>query len=508
MSARVLLIGLDAAEATLIERWADDGRLPTFRRLASEGAKRRLGNSLETLPGAIWPELTTGISCGRIPHYYHPRQLHTGEAALRPIGASEVDPANYYWTAASDAGLRVAAIDQPQTVLGSGLNGIRLLEWGLHDRNFEIASDPPELLQEVRSAFGDHPVWSCDSHGGTQAGYERLLEDLLAGVERKEALLLGLLEREEWDLFACAFGETHCVGHQFWHFFDPRQRGHDPNAPSYLRDAIATIYRRVDDAIGALVDAAGSDATTLVFTSHGMGPYVGGYQLLPEVLVRLGLGSGRGAAAQVRSRLPKRVRSVVRHIVPGGARERLKTRAGSAPRPLESPSTRAVALPNNRCGAIRLNLRGREPFGSVEPGAEAEGLLAEIRDELHELEEPGTGERIVAKVVTAAEAFGADHHPDVPDLMVVFRTDVGAIESCRSARVGLVREQIYNPNIPRSGDHTIESRLWLRGPGIEAGAVSQDGNVLDVAPTVLALLGVPVPPSLDGRPLLEPAPRA
>ena len=85
MSAKVLVIGLDAAEATLLERWAAEGELPAFARLAEQGAVVRLGNSLETLPGAIWPELTTGISGGRTAQYYHPRQIRSGETALRKL---------------------------------------------------------------------------------------------------------------------------------------------------------------------------------------------------------------------------------------------------------------------------------------------------------------------------------------------------------------------------------------------------------------------------------------
>jgi predicted AlkP superfamily phosphohydrolase/phosphomutase len=508
VSARVLIIGLDAAEATLIESWAAEGRLPTFARLASEGATVRLANSLETLPGAIWPELTSGRSCGRFPHYYHPRQLHTGETELRPIEPDEIDPGNYYWSEASNAGLRVAVVDQPQTVLTPGLNGIRLLEWGLHDRNFNIQSDPPELYEELRRRYGDHPVWSCDSHANSHAGYERLLAGLIEGAGKKTELLVDLLERESWDLFVCAFGETHCVGHQFWHFFDPSQRGHDPSAPAHLKSAIETVYRRVDAGIGALLASAGPDTTVLVFASHGMGPYVGGTQLLPEVLVRLGLGSGGGAAAQMRSRLPKGLRSAIRRVVPGGARRRLQAKAGSLPKPLQSPLTRAVALPNNRCGAIRLNLKGREPFGSVEPGPEADALVAELRHELHALEDPVSGEPVVDRVITAEEAFGPDHHPDVPDVMVVFNGKIRPIEACRSSRVGVVREEIYDPNIPRSGDHTTESRLWILGPGAEAGGQVTGGNVLDLAPTVLELLDVPLPADLDGSPLLERAARS
>ena len=240
MPARVLATGLDAAEATLIERWAHEGRLPGFARLEAAGTCWEFANSLETLPGAIWPEITSGRSCGQVPLYYHPRQLHTGEARVRPVAADEVLAADSYWAMASRAGCRVAAIDQPQTVPPPGLNGIQLCEWGLHDRNFAIASEPPDLLDQVCARHGEHPVRACDLHGEVEPGYRRLLDDLLRGVERKTDLLLDLLGREEWDLFTCTYGETHCAGHQFWDFWDGD--GATIAAPD-LHDAIARCTR-------------------------------------------------------------------------------------------------------------------------------------------------------------------------------------------------------------------------------------------------------------------------
>jgi predicted AlkP superfamily phosphohydrolase/phosphomutase len=504
--AGVVFIGLDAAEATLVDRWAAEGVLPTFARLRREGVEADLANCLETLPGGIWPEIVTGRSVGRLGQFFHPRQLHTGEARLRTLEPDEIDSSLFWWTWASDAGRRVAAVQQVQTVVRPGLNGIQLCEWGLHDRQFAIASDPPELLEELRARHGDHPVASCDAHGETTAGYEALLDGLVEGVRRTTGLLSDLLAREEWDAFAATFGETHCVGHQFWHFFDPGHPNHETAAPVRLRDAIRSVYAEVDAGVGRLVDEAGPDATVVVVASHGIGPYVGGYQLLPEVLVRLGYGSGSGAAAHVRTRLPRPVRTVLRTAA-GPFRAKLQARAGSLDAPLESPGTRAVALPNNRCGAIRLNVRGREPYGAIEPGAEAQACLEELRRELLALEHAETGERIVVRVTTAEETFGPGHHPDVPDLLVVFRDDLGPLEACRSPRVGLVRRPNYNPRIPRSGDHTTHSRLWAVGPGIEPGRLA-GGNALDVAPTLLDLLGVPLPDDLDGRPLLRTRARA
>lgn len=133
-------------DADVVERWASEGRMPHFARLAERGTRLRLENSLETLPGAIWPELMTGRSAGQVPLYYHPQQLKTGEAKARAVRADEINWQDFYWVRASDAGYRVAAIDMCQSVLAPNLNGIQLIKWGVHDRNFQTASDPPDLI--------------------------------------------------------------------------------------------------------------------------------------------------------------------------------------------------------------------------------------------------------------------------------------------------------------------------------------------------------------------------
>jgi predicted AlkP superfamily phosphohydrolase/phosphomutase len=498
MPARVVLVGMDAADATLIDRWVGEGALPEFAALSAPAARVRLANPLETLPGGIWPELMTGRPCGDLGLFYHPLQLRTGEARPRRVAEHEIDP-RAFWTVASDAGARVAVADVPQAAVARGLNGVHLIEWGPHDSTFDPGSEPREFLAEIRARHGDHPVPDCDAHDASETAYEDLLARLVAGAERKTAMLLDVLGRERWDLFACAFSETHCGGHQFWHFQDPASPRHPAHAPASLRAAVATIYRAVTTGVARLVEAAGPDAVVLVVASHGMGLYTGGPQLLTDVLVRLGM--LHAPEREVRARLPYAFVRGFRAAVPVAWRRRLHAAVERLPQPLESSATRAVALENNRCGAIRLNLRGREPFGSVEPGRDADELVAELRRELGALRHPETGEPIVVCVKTAGEALGPERHPDVPDLIVVFRDDIGPIEACVSERVGLVSVPLHKPHLPRTGDHRGETRVWALGRGTD-GLVST-GRAIDVAPTVLALLGIPVPSWMRGRPLAK-----
>jgi predicted AlkP superfamily phosphohydrolase/phosphomutase len=509
MSARVLVIGFDACEASLVRRWADEGKLPNFAALARASRTFQLDNPMETLPGAIWPEINTGCSSGKMGHFYIPNQLHTGEPVMRAVEPDDIDPEFYYWTQASRAGRRVAVIDPVQAVAARGIDGVQLIEWGLHDRTFEISSEPPQLLEDIRAAYGDHPVRSCDLHGQTPEGYRRLLQGLLDGVRTKAKFSVDILAREAWDLFSVTYSESHCAGHQFWHFIDPRHPWHDPGAPGEFRHALLDVYKAIDDALPATLAAAGPEARVFAIFSHGIDLYYDGPQLLPEVLARLGLaggGAGRAGrlARRVRTRvtyLPRPVKALIKRLARTRALAAPAAAAGCAVDPFASPKTRAAFVNNNRCGGIRLNLRGREPFGSVEPGPEATALLQMLRRELLALRDPASGEPIVVRVQTASELFGPDHHPNLPDLICVFRTDLGMLERCESPAVGRVYVPVYHPHAPRSGDHTVNSQLWASGPGVAGTPEIGRGNVLDLAPTILAALDVALPDWLDGRPL-------
>lgn len=498
MPAKVIVIGLDSMDPLLVERWAGDGLLPGIASVAARGRTFELGGCMRTLPASIWAELTSGRLAARIGWTFPVRQLHAGETAPRQVELAEVDP-RAFWTAASDAGLRVAAVDMPISVPPPSLNGIFLSGWSEHDILFGARSIPPGLADEVVRRHGAYPVTSCDhDFERSPAGKERLLDGLLQGVPQATGCFLDLLGREDWDLFACAYGQPQCVGHHYWGPLETEPAPGDPLAARF-HTAILDVYQAIDRGIAALVEAAGPDAAVVLIPSHGMARPTGGYQLLPEVLVRLGMGSGRGATAQVRSRLPRPLRRALRALVPGGARMRLQAAAGSLLHPLDSPDTRAAAFESTGVGCVRLNLRGREPHGRVEPGPEADALLEELRRELLELVDPDTGGRIVERVVTADELMpAAERHPDVVDLLVYFRRDLGLVEACSSPRIGTVRIPFQVAD--RTGDHTPESRALVAGPGI-APAAGLTGDTADVAPTVLALLGVEPPAWMDGRPL-------
>jgi predicted AlkP superfamily phosphohydrolase/phosphomutase len=92
--------------------------------------------------------------------------------------------------------------------------------------------------------------------------------------------------------------------------------------------------------------------------------------------------------------------------------------------------------------------------------------------------------------------FPGERQEHLPDLIVTWN-DVLPFVALASPHVGLVEGA--SPD-PRPGTHSPEGFLLAAGAGIPRGH-SGNGHLLDVAPTVLGLLGIDPPPEMDGRPL-------
>lgn len=515
MPARVALIGFPGMEPDLLDLYMEDGTAPTFAALAKRGRTLDLENRLDHLPDVVWPEIFTGRNGADLGWYRLPAQLFSGETAPRAVDPADFD-LTAFWDHAGRAGRRVAVVDVPYSGPSPDANGIVVRGWGTHDKPFGTASDPdPAAIERLLAKHGPHPVGHihaehtrCDDHDGSVESLRRLRDLLLAGTDVKTGLYQDVLT-EDWDVFAGAFEEAHCAGHQFWHLHDPSSPWHDPATPEDLQTAIRDLHARLDDALARMLESLGSETTVLVALSHGMHTAGGGWQLIPDFLVRTGYGSGSTTAGRMRSRLPAPVKSLARTLLRGQARAKLQQAAGSLPEPLASSDTRAVALMNSPCGAIRLNVRGRDPFGALDPGAEYDEACEELTEELYALLDARTGKPAVRQVVAARERYGESIHPNIPDLLVDFDTDSGPIETVHSPRAGTISVPVRTPALPRTGDHTTHSRLIVAGPGIDHAPLAADGNVVDIAPTILALLDVEAPASYDGRPLdlgARPAP--
>ena len=153
---RVLLIGLDSADAELIENWIGEGRLPSFARMRREGVYSRLGTTADYLHVSAWPTLYTGTMPGQ--HgLYHAYQIRAGEQLIhRTEPASAGRPP--FWKYLDDAGKRCVIFDAFMDYAIPGFKGVQILDYGTWTWFGDPASNPRGLLGEIKRRFGPYPA--------------------------------------------------------------------------------------------------------------------------------------------------------------------------------------------------------------------------------------------------------------------------------------------------------------------------------------------------------------
>jgi predicted AlkP superfamily phosphohydrolase/phosphomutase len=148
---------------------------------------------------------------------------------------------------------------------------------------------------------------------------------------------------------------------------------------------------------------------------------------------------------------------------------------------------------------IMINVAGRQPEGCVQPGEEYEALRTRILEELRSLREPTTGEPIVLEAYRREELYHGERLETAPDIIVV-------TQDCYKGGTGideLISEVPLEVISKLSGVHRMDGIILAQGPHIRRDARVEGANIIDVAPTILYALGMPIPSDMDGKPLMD-----
>ena len=456
------MIGLDAADLGSIRSWS--GRLPNLSRVLASGPLSTLRSPADVLAGSVWPTFYTASSPGDHGIYHH-LQWDAASMRLRRVTSDWLD-CEPFWSELARRGRRVVALDVPLLLSARSPRGVEVLNWGSHDTLGPFACQPRSLEGEIRRRFGAHPM-GCEIPVGKSAAELREIRDaLVRGARLKGRLVRFLLDREPFDLFIAAFGETHRGGHILW------PGGGDHAIPA---DALLDVYRAVDEALGEILDApALADAGVIVFSLHGMGPNTSQEHFVPQVMDRVNESfSGRrspGAGAsgsrpppaivrRLRERVPARIQSWIARAVPVSVRDAVVNRSIVAGH--DWSTTVGFDLLSDLNGYLRWNVRGRERDGILQIGSETfDRYNAWVRECFTSLTIAGSGERLVGEVHVTRERFPGRRVDHLPD-MVVMWSGAAPVSRVESDRIGPVAAL---PSTGRSGNHRRDGFCVLSLP--------------------------------------------
>ncbi len=498
------MIGLDGVPFDLIRRWAQAGHLPNLASLIRGGVFGPLSSTMPPTSGPSWSSFVTGKNPGKtgIYDFLYRRQ---GSYVFPPVNAG-MRSGRSLWSLLSEHGRRVAVVNIPISYPVESVNGVLISGWmtPYFARDFTW---PRGLGEEIVREVGDYRIYPSETFSeGRKAAFFAACDELL---DLLTATNLYLMRRERWDLFMTVYFDTDRVLHQLWHYLDPEHPWRRGNRDD-LSAPVVRYFNRLDADIGRLVDAAGPDVRVIIMSDHGMGT-AARFIVLNNLLLELGyLALADNAATRLKAFAFRRGLTL-RNI------HRLVDRAGLAKHAeyknvysfdgllkhlflsflnVDWSRTRAYSF-GRHYGSVFLNVRGREPCGVVDPGANYEQIRNELAHRLTAHVDPELGRPLVGRCIRREEVYSGDRVAEAPDLILL-------PSDPRDIFFGLSdfgSNRVWDETYRYSGMHRDDGLLIAHGRGIRCGEPVAGGSIVDLAPTILYWLDHEVPCDMDGRPL-------
>lgn len=517
MSKKVLVVGLDGATFDLIVPWVNAGKLPTFAEIMREGAYGELESTIHPMSSIAWPSFMTGMNPGKHGIFDVTEQLPNSYEIRFTSGASRFGKT--VWKMLSDVGKTVGIINVPMTYPPEEVNGYLIsgMDSPGMDSNFIY---PEGLWDEIRERVGKY----CIEHGNPM-GNKRLDEfakEVHHALEQRYAVFNYLRQSHPTDLLVTVFVATDRVHHFFWRYMEEEAQSEGEVGSSGYQNVILHTYQKLDAIIGELIENLDNNTVLILMSDHGAGPirklvnlnawlHTQGLLRLkdrPNDQISL-LGRLRESPFLVaktgwrimRRYLPDRYKSWLRSFSPK-TRDRLMTYLFLSR--IDWFSTKAYSM--GYFGDVRINMKGREPLGIVSPGSEYEELREELIAKLEALIDPDTGERMVEKVHRREEIYHGDQVHKASDLIVKwqdykYKSRINLEIDDRVSASQIMVDPTKHSKI--SAIHRLNGIFMAFGEDIKHGVKLKGARIIDLAPTMLYLLGEPIPDCMDGKVLTD-----
>ncbi|MBI5632834.1 MAG: alkaline phosphatase family protein [Nitrospirae bacterium] len=503
----------------LIRPWVNDGKLPAFRHIMGYGVSGDLQSTFPPVTAPAWTSFMTGKNPGKTDFFdfiSHP----DGGYEIRYANAS-ARKADSLWRILSDSGRKVGVINVPMTFPPEEVSGFFISGMDTPDENSDFVR-PREMRAELERRFGKIRLDIRHlGHMRNDRIRDKVLKELEELEDYRKCISLYLLEQYNPDVFMVVFNATDQVQHHFLHYMDSRHPLFDSAGSKRYGDAVFRIYRKIDENLGEIMKALPEDAAIIIMSDHGAGPVSRRHFFLNNFLQEIGVlayKTGDQTKDQrqslawsflkkvesfLKSRLSSRQKMLLARLFPG---IRNKFESYLSLSLIDWGKTRAYSVEMLATSAnIWVNLQGKRPQGTVEE-KDYEELITYIINKLLELRDP-EGKQIVSKIYRKQEIYNGPFLCNAPDLVLDWWSGEGFLP-----RASLPHEQGNAISIKKdgvrggqdwSGTHKINGIFMAGGYPFKKGFSLHDAKIIDVAPTVLYLSGVPVPEDMDGRILTE-----
>jgi predicted AlkP superfamily phosphohydrolase/phosphomutase len=511
----VLIIGLDGATFDNIKPWVEEGKLPTFKRLMDQGVHGTLRSTFPPVTAPAWTSFMTGKNPGKHGLYHFIEPTPKGYELRYTNARSRM--ARTVWQILTESKKKVGVINVPMTYPPEPVDGYMISGMDAPADSTAITY-PKELYQELGQKF-DKVSKQVRFLGNLKTDERRdgVLKSLEEADEHYRKMTTYLLEKHPVDVAMVVFTSTDTVQHFFYHYKESDHPQHDAAGAAKYKDAILNVYKRADDIIRDFTSKLPKETTVVLMSDHGFRATSSRVLHLNRFLQECGLLKRKksGGSSFLRP-IIKKIDSLIRGNLSSNQKDRLANLFPALRQKWEQQyggfadidwaNTKAycyevLTFPPG----IWINQKGVRPEGTVEAGAEYDQVVETITKKLYELKDPVTGKQLISHVYRKEEIYQGPQLAHAPDLTLAWWDGVTFLTK-QAFGDGQVIEYFGGQPLSAgdwSGGHALDGIVGFHGPAFRKGLEIKDAAIVDVTPTLLYLLGLPVPEDMDGKVLLQ-----
>jgi len=484
---KILVIGFDGAAWKLIESWSKQGKLKNFEKIMNEGVYGKLKSTIPPISPPAWASMITGVNPGKhgVFDFFERTDVKGGEKRDHPISSKSIK-AKKLWEYMDEDNKRSIIVNFPLMYPPEKINGITIS--GFITPNRKTFTYPESLSKELENKGYEVEINEDDLFKLLHSDKEKLFRRFIKIMDKRTEITMDLMNKYDWEFFMVVFGESDRIQH---YFFDNEM-------------LLFECYKKLDDIVGKFIEVVDDDALILIVSDHGFTRiykyfYINtwfknrGLLFLEEanpgkkLLTKIGLSRDKIISLLEKMRAKKLI-----EFIPGKIGRLIPD---SILRLSEVDMSKTKAHCVSAYGYVDVDI----PMSN---GEEYEALRNYIIKELYKVRDPENGNRVIERVFKKEDLYFGPYVSTAPDLVIKteepyflhYKFHENKMFEFVENAVGLTK---------RTGEHEENGILLAVGPNIKKGVEIKDATIYDVTPTILHIIGIPIPGYMDGRVLNE-----
>lgn len=497
---RVVIIGLDGATFNIIQPLLNQNELPFFKKLMHTGSYGVIDSKFPLNSASNWTSLFTGKNPGK--HNIYDFLIYNNSSYQPKLISNKSLKSKLLWNITNSHNLKTILLNAPIVSQPEPLNGIMVS--GMLTPKVQSCAYPQQIAREL-----EKENYIVDCGFARNLNPEKYFEQITKTLLKQENTFCRLIKQHSWELAILTLNALGKAQHGFWH----------------EQDKIEALYMQIDHFLGDLFESLDENTYFIVVSHHGFKSLTKKF-FVNEWLWEIGLLEKNITIHQnrltdvydlifkdapddkrfitrflaktaitkdnIRSVLPVAFAEFFKRLIPWNVKKFFPAEYLD----IVWNKTKAYFVSNTVHG-ININLKSREPQGTVNPGEEYEQLRDEIISELYRLKDPYTFENVIDQAYRKEELFEGKYLETAPDIILVPRNyDYYLDSSKRTCRlfIGSAKD-----DYPIYAYHAPGGIFFITGPNIRAGHKLANIDICDITPSVLKLLGLKSNEDFDGE---------